>query len=634
MKNTSVDEICAQMTEGLIRDLEHVTVSFRTELEQHLDHYHARIADIISIRRKDFAEMLGHSVNVVEDARDVHDINTPPSKAIIKKEASQSFQRTVRVAQSTRSSDSRWLPLPDTRSTISLPTKEQLEILYREQAAKADTLLSRFSLSDSATRKWMARLKRRRLGCNFAAAVVGSRVFIYLVGFLILANAVHIGIASDYAVSTTMSEYYRRDMPGSFENDRPLWDVYGERVFTVLFLVELLLRILAEELEFFFGAEWAWNLLDLVLVLCAVVDTVVSAESNLTGGIGPIRLLRTVRVVRTLRGVRLLKLFAKFRLLLLVIQHSLVPLMWSCFVLVWIFYLVGIVLIYGVANYVGGGEADGDTVDELDSLFGGLHWAMLTLFMSITGGVNWTTVVTPMFTVDLFYGFLIILFMVGMTLAMLNIIAGIFLNEAIDSAQMNRHIVAQAQISRDRVMFTELVKLFKQFDKDQSGSLTLDELADAWELHDLGAQFRYLGIEFVDAVSLFQTLDVDSTEMVEIDEFVMGCLRLQSQGKPLDLQSYSRENKRYALKFRRQLDALSRDIHGIECKIEALITESLRNRQESRYTPRSKWHGTLLLPTLPQEPPVSSSSSLTPIGPEEVEPLYSCPSCLCQKVSS
>jgi len=132
----------------------------------------------------------------------------------------------------------------------------------------------------------------------------------------------------------------------------------------------------------------------------------------------------------------------------------------------------------------------------------------------------------------------------------------------------------------------------------------------------------------VDAVSLFQTLDVDSTEVVEIDEFVIGCLRLQSKGKPLDLQSYSRENKRYALKFRRQLDALSRDIHGIESKIEALLKESLRNRQESRLTPRSKWHGTLLLPTLPREPPVCSSSSLTPIGSEEDEPFYSCPSCL------
>jgi len=340
--------------------------------------------------------------------------------------------------------------------------------------------------------------------------------------------------------------------------------------------------------EGFFGKDWRWNLLDFVLVLSSVTEAVISSEGSLIGGVAAIRFLSVVRLVRILRGIRILKHFSKFRLLLLVIQHSLVPLMWSCFVLVWSFYLVGIVILNGVSVYVGGGEADEDTVKDLASMFGSLDWALLTLFMSITGGISWEVVVRPMFSVHLAYGLFFISFMVFMTLAMLNIIAGIFLNEAIESAQMDRHIRVLAEAKKDNEMVSELLKLFKQFDTDESGSLTIDEVTDAWEMRSVRDRLRMLGVDFADAISLFDTLDVDGTQEVEIDEFVIGCLRCQSYKKPLDLQSFSRETKRHTRKLRRQLAALSRDVHGIRSNIGTLTRETARLQPEALTTP-SKW---------------------------------------------
>merc|ERR1712107_445905 len=110
----------------------------------------------------------------------------------------------------------------------------------------------------------------------------------------------------------------------------------------------------------------------------------------------------------------------------------------------------------------------------------------------------------------------------------LNIIAGIFVNDAIEMAQMDRDIVLQAEAGRNKAMINELTMLFGEFDIDRSGTITLDDLTEAFNDPKVNARFRMLGVEEMYAAALFRTLDVDGSEQLDIKEFVTGCLRAKT----------------------------------------------------------------------------------------------------------
>merc|ERR1712136_112590 len=127
---------------------------------------------------------------------------------------------------------------------------------------------------------------------------------------------------------------------------------------------------------------------------------------------------------------------------------------------------------------------------------------LLTLFMSISGGVSWEVLVSALMKIHAAFGFLFVVFIACMQFAALNIIAGIFVNDAIEMAQRDRHIVLQAESTRNKSLVCDLKKLFLGSDTDQSGTLTFEEFMKAFQNPAVQARFRFLGVELTDAESL------------------------------------------------------------------------------------------------------------------------------------
>merc|ERR1712136_450074 len=94
--------------------------------------------------------------------------------------------------------------------------------------------------------------------------------------------------------------------------------------------------------------------------------------------------------------------------------------------------------------------------------------------MSISGGVSWWEVVQLLLEISDLYGVLFVLYVATMVLALLNIVTGHFVDQ-------------------------DHVKII----------------------------LSVLGLQITDAIALFKILDVDGSKEVEIDEFVMGCMRLK-----------------------------------------------------------------------------------------------------------
>ena len=99
--------------------------------------------------------------------------------------------------------------------------------------------------------------------------------------FLIVANAVLIGVEADYG------------------DDSAIWGVL-EMIFLVCFTLELVMNLIGYGRLFFTDG---WNLLDFFVVVFSLIDffmTFVGAGDGAGGGLSVVRLVRIVRVIRVI----------------------------------------------------------------------------------------------------------------------------------------------------------------------------------------------------------------------------------------------------------------------------------------------------------------------------------------------
>uniref|UniRef100_A0A7S1APU8 EF-hand domain-containing protein n=1 Tax=Noctiluca scintillans TaxID=2966 RepID=A0A7S1APU8_NOCSC len=153
----------------------------------------------------------------------------------------------------------------------------------------------------------------------------------------------------------------------------------------------------------------------------------------------------------------------------------------------------------------------------------------------------------------------------------MNIIAGIFVNDAIELSQRDRDFVLHSEYTRNKAMMKELKDVFHELDTDLSDTLSLQEFMKAFERPQVLARFRHLGVELMDARSLFEMLDISEDDELSIDEFVTMCLRAKSLTRPVDFQSFIQHNRRNSEWVRKGLSRIDQHLLKLAVKMDAVL---------------------------------------------------------------
>eukprot|EP00927_Polykrikos_kofoidii_P029219 TRINITY_DN252_c0_g2_i5.p1 TRINITY_DN252_c0_g2~~TRINITY_DN252_c0_g2_i5.p1 ORF type:complete len:660 (-),score=97.96 TRINITY_DN252_c0_g2_i5:64-2043(-) len=345
-----------------------------------------------------------------------------------------------------------------------------------------------------------------------------------------------------------------------------------ELCFSIFFFMELALRLVAEGVGFFLSEERAWNMFDFVLVATSLVWIVIDFLST-TGAITYVQSLRLVRLLRTLRVLRLIQAFRMLRLMVLSVIKSFWTVGWA-FVLLFLFITtVSILLMQGIIMH-SGVETDDDIRQDLTLLskhFKGFGNTCLSLFMAVTGGVDYWQLAEPLFNHGSGLGVLFVAYVALMSIGILNIITGIFVQVAGALAAQDRVILTQSQMNANASLMRSLMKLFPELDKDGSDMITLEEFeACASDPHN-AAYFTALGLDITKSKRFFNLIDLDGSGELTSEEFVMGCMRLQGHSKAIDFETLASENYKLSRRMKRVEKNL---IHALE-DIEKSLCEAV-----------------------------------------------------------
>merc|ERR1712232_357776 len=121
----------------------------------------------------------------------------------------------------------------------------------------------------------------------------------------------------------------------------------------------------------------------------------------------------------------------------------------------------------------------------------------------------------------------------GGTLGPMNVIMGIFMENATQITQLNRDMQVQEVIEQEKKIEDGLRKIFEDLDDDKSGTLSWEEFESNLENDRIRGYLATLGIEVWKAKSLFKMVDIDDTNNVPIDDFTQGCMRLKGTARSI-----------------------------------------------------------------------------------------------------
>lgn len=376
-------------------------------------------------------------------------------------------------------------------------------------------------------------------------SVLNSKVMEFIVTTVIMLNAVNIGVQADWSMKNSS-----RDTPWQFQ--------VANSTFSVLFLIELLLRLFAFRKKFFLRSnrDFSWNLFDLVLVLSGVADEAINLLIS-TPSFTVIRAIRVVRLVRVIRVVRVLRFFKELRIIVIGIAGAMHSMIWAIALLFMMMFIVSICLMELTAFQLR--DLDTDVREALMAYYGSLILSIYTLYQSTTGGIDWGESAQPLLDINPALAVLYALYIAFSVLCVLNVITGLFVENASSaSAADEEQIVIEEFEARVR-WFEEVKKLFTSM-VGVDGHIDYRSFQRLVENVKIQACLRKLGVDVyqTSTKSLFQILDFDGTGMVDLEEFAMGLQMLHGDAKKIDLARIQREIS----KIRKTLKSLSRDMRA------------------------------------------------------------------------
>eukprot|EP00928_Gymnodinium_smaydae_P043485 TRINITY_DN29120_c0_g1_i1.p1 TRINITY_DN29120_c0_g1~~TRINITY_DN29120_c0_g1_i1.p1 ORF type:complete len:610 (-),score=103.14 TRINITY_DN29120_c0_g1_i1:251-2080(-) len=346
-----------------------------------------------------------------------------------------------------------------------------------------------------------------------------------------------------------------------------------EIAFLIFYSIELSLKLFVHRLFFFCNVDMKWNIFDLTLVGFTLVDIAITTSSQVPGAnmdVTFMRSLRLLKLAKILRMVRVMRFFAELRVILNSLMGSFVSLFWSLLMLALIFYIFGLLFVQGAVGYLTGDHVDPTVEANIYQYYGSVQLAMLTLFKATTGGDDWSQFYDTLAYTGTLNTVLFMFFIAFMQVALMNILTGIFVENALKLAQPDRDALALDLRKQEKEFEAELRRLCKELDTTESGRVSKEDLAMFLEQSKTKAYLAVLGLDIKDAELFFGMLaNATGEDDVHMEAFIQGCMRLKGHATSLDIQLLV-----YAMNsVQSNVNRVQRDVHKIRLEVPSMVAQ-------------------------------------------------------------
>jgi len=362
-------------------------------------------------------------------------------------------------------------------------------------------------------------------GASWPERIVTHDYFDYVMGLILMLNAILVGIQVDVA----------SQLPSD-----PIWSRAIDLIFCLIFVLELVLRVSAFGQTFLNMEGWQWNLFDLLIVGFSVADEATKLilsdgeVQEVFDSFGVLRLLRLGRIVRLVRMVRLMPALKSMVYLILA---SLKSFLWTVVLLLILMYCVA-VYFTELAFDLQHKHPDKDFSSVRQS-WGSIGSSILSLFQAITGGDDWQNFILVFRDVSgessLVNTLVFSLFIAFATLVMMNLVTGVFVDGAqrIAREEKNQELLKHVR----RLLAPQEARAGRFSTAPRGGDddlVTWLEFCQKLQTEEMSAYLTAFEMDAGQAKDIFYILDQERQGKVTMREFFSACVNLHGAPRLAD----------------------------------------------------------------------------------------------------
>lgn len=185
---------------------------------------------------------------------------------------------------------------------------------------------------------------------------------------------------------------------------------------------------------------------------------------------------------------------------------------------------------------------------------------MLTLLSAAFGGEDWAQFLTVLEQVGIEAATCFLLYLACMLMAVLNVITGVFVENTMSTVREDRELAINAELEREKadvhdlrhLFFSVLKEIHPHLDCSMDRIILSEPDFDHIVVHDrVRAQFGVMGLDVNHAQALFRLIDLDGSGEIDLEEFVLGCMRMKGQAKSVEVAHLKYESNRMLRKLNR-----------------------------------------------------------------------------------
>lgn len=411
------------------------------------------------------------------------------------------------------------------------------------------------SMLEGQQNYWMVSLRKIVLSKRFDTIFCGAIIFN---AFVMLLELEYYGRKSQPSLGLAP--------PGSNSSEGMEKAFYGMNVvFTVVFVIELIFRATA------FGKNWLktpWSWLDIIIVGGSLLDVSGGSFVNLTF----LRLIRLTKLTRLVKAAMMTNFCEPLRVLMKAIAQSFPSLVWSFVLLAMVEVVAALFMTQVLQDAILDEDQDLETRIFLYTYYGTTSRTVLTMFQITMSAGQWALVGRPVIeNVSPIFGVFYVLYVGGVTFAVIRIIAALFLRQTMEVATRDERVMRnEAVLSKRR--YSEAVRdLFIDSDEKGIGRVTFEQFQIFIKSDEGQDWLDELQLEDEDATAIFQLAN-DGAGALTIDEYLSAVFRLKDTTKQIDmliLQLEAKKNGKLMKKMLRELREVAKQIPGSSIPISA-----------------------------------------------------------------
>jgi len=347
-----------------------------------------------------------------------------------------------------------------------------------------------------------------------------------------------------------------------------------EAMFTGVYFVELILKLLVHRGFFFWNDEMWWNLFDCVVVAVGIFELVLVYGTGVQTRYSPqfLRSLRIIKVLKIFRAFRVVQFVKELRLMLACVLGSIMSLMWSFTLLGGLSLLFAAVMVQQMGVAVSESTVAVDQISLVFQRFGSVQQALLTLFQCISGGEDWGPIYDLTTEAGMLSSACFLLYVLFVWLSLTNIITAIFVDKALQKAKPGADDLILQRHQQDLESIQQLQRMFRSIDEDGSNTLTFDELQQSFHNLQILDFFEVQGLDVKDVEMFFSLLSqISHSDEIDMEAFVSGCLRMKGYATNLDVFSILYQSKAMGDKMMNALSQCNAEVQQLRIEMAGVV---------------------------------------------------------------